>query len=617
MTSTAGNRTIAPPLRIGLALSGGGFRAAIFHLGVIRRLEELGVMKYVDTISAVSGGSIVAAYYVIEMEKRLRGCAEDIDCAQRLDKKRLEFFEEIVDCFLRAVDHNLRSRALIFMPFYHPLLAIKALSLRFSRADVMQGEYDRWFYRDATLDHLPSLTWRPERPAGAARGRIGPRVILNATSLLTGQRRGFTREPVVGFRELHRVNRNVLRLSRVVGASSAFPGMFPPVTISGEKLVDGGVSDNQGIDGLIDSDVMPEAETDECGKRDGFDVLLVSDASGQLEEVHRIGKRVLTVALRTVSILQFQVRRKALRLLWSWQQSHGERRKCDKTPRDKPACEKPVCESTACGAPAGSETSGDKPACDGPPGDESKIPREFAFVHLLLNLKGRPNAPRVPTEYISALGGIRTDLDQFSFIERECLMYHGYTLIDAQIRKHCAQLREWVCRGNGNRWPAQRKPPLFPEDPCSDPEGDRCVGESRLRRRVRMVLTIGSQPVFLVRSASKHGPKAVAGSLLLPSAFIVGAITEGQALVSLINATVLPLLHRLCGAVFGGSAEDPTSGSEACGRVVETLGILAIALVTLYVLAFLTYWAMRPLVRRWDGQDYRALTGTSPPGCWK
>ena len=54
--------------KIGLALSGGGFRASIFHLGVIRRLEELGIMREVDVISAVSGGSIIAAYYVIEME---------------------------------------------------------------------------------------------------------------------------------------------------------------------------------------------------------------------------------------------------------------------------------------------------------------------------------------------------------------------------------------------------------------------------------------------------------------------------------------------------------------------------------------------------------------------
>src|SRR3954466_16205938 len=45
-----------------LCLSGGGFRAALFHLGGLRRLNELGVLSQVDVISSVSGGSIVAAH---------------------------------------------------------------------------------------------------------------------------------------------------------------------------------------------------------------------------------------------------------------------------------------------------------------------------------------------------------------------------------------------------------------------------------------------------------------------------------------------------------------------------------------------------------------------------
>src|SRR5437763_8198777 len=47
---------------IGLCLSGGGFRAALFHLGALRRLNELGVLSQVDTISSVSGGSILSAH---------------------------------------------------------------------------------------------------------------------------------------------------------------------------------------------------------------------------------------------------------------------------------------------------------------------------------------------------------------------------------------------------------------------------------------------------------------------------------------------------------------------------------------------------------------------------
>ena len=46
---------------VGLALSGGGFRATLFHAGVLWRLNELGWLPRVDRISSVSGGSIAAA----------------------------------------------------------------------------------------------------------------------------------------------------------------------------------------------------------------------------------------------------------------------------------------------------------------------------------------------------------------------------------------------------------------------------------------------------------------------------------------------------------------------------------------------------------------------------
>jgi len=47
--------------RIGLALSGGGVRAAVFHLGVLRRLARQGSLENVTTLSTVSGGSLVTA----------------------------------------------------------------------------------------------------------------------------------------------------------------------------------------------------------------------------------------------------------------------------------------------------------------------------------------------------------------------------------------------------------------------------------------------------------------------------------------------------------------------------------------------------------------------------
>ena len=426
MEATSNDETTLKSLRIGLALSGGGFRASIFHLGVIRRLEELGIMKYVNTISAVSGGSIIAAYYVIEMEKRLRQRREELEkCPGKLDKVRLQIFEKIAGEFFKALDHNLRSKAMVFSPFYRPHLFLKSLWPSCSRSDLMQKEYDRWFYNDYTLDHLPAVTLH-DNVARPQEEKVplfltGPEVILNTTSLLTGERKSFKREPVSRMRELHRVNQNMLKLSRVVGASSAVPGFFPPTTIWGDKLVDGGVTDNQGLDALISLDCLldddkndaPDCDCDcdknntpdcenkkniesdcDCDKNDApdgdcdkndtsdcenkknaesdcdkadirdcddFDILLVSDASGQMEPIHRQSNRALKVLFRVTSILQFQLRRKILRLLRFWKRSSG--------------------------------------SC-----------REFAFVHLFMNLKGRKNKPRVPSEYIPALGGIRTDL---------------------------------------------------------------------------------------------------------------------------------------------------------------------------------------------------------------
>lgn len=47
---------------VALALSGGGFRAMLFHAGALTRLNELGILSTVARISSVSGGSIASGY---------------------------------------------------------------------------------------------------------------------------------------------------------------------------------------------------------------------------------------------------------------------------------------------------------------------------------------------------------------------------------------------------------------------------------------------------------------------------------------------------------------------------------------------------------------------------
>jgi NTE family protein len=57
-------------MRLGLALSGGGARAAIFHLGVLRRLADEKLFEQISQLSTVSGGSLVIAALMSRSDMR-------------------------------------------------------------------------------------------------------------------------------------------------------------------------------------------------------------------------------------------------------------------------------------------------------------------------------------------------------------------------------------------------------------------------------------------------------------------------------------------------------------------------------------------------------------------
>jgi len=542
-------------LKIGLALSGGGFRASIFHLGIIRRLEELGIMKKVSVISSVSGGSIIAAYYVIEMERRLRERrTEDPVPDKQMDSLRLELFEEITGDFFCALDHNLRTRALIFSPFYHPIGWLKSLSPGYSRSDLMLAEYDKWFYRNNTLDQFP--TGRTVETENSPAGFNGPKLVLNTTSLMSGERVGFSRVPISGLNELKKCNKNVLCISKIVGASACVPGLFPPVPVSGDLLVDGGVTDNQGIEGLMEND---------C------DVMLISDASGQIEQLHKLSGKAISVVGRTTSILQSQVRTKLLDLLQDWKK----------------------------------EESG----------------REFAFIHLFLNLKDRgTNVPRVPSEFIPGIARIRTDLDQFSFIERESLMYHGYTLIDSQIKAHCPRLSGGDTM-SGAKPPELKCPPLFTAVPnVVEGEERKDCGENKLlkrRERIKTVLETGNQKVFMKRSLIKYPKKAgtvFVLTLVIPLLIIYFTKLYKYTYLDRLSIWIVQafldwaqgLIPGWLGSILAPYFQWPIKTQETVVYVV-TFAIL------IYLLGFLSYLTMRRVVKKLDRDQYKELTGVEEP----
>lgn len=613
---------------IGLALSGGGFRASIFHLGVIRRLEELGMMQDVSVISTVSGGSIIGAYYVVEMERRLRdyrnefrkietSTTEAVERTRMLraavTEARVRIFETIANDFFSALDHNIRSRSIVFGPFYHPVLFLRSWWPTCSRSDVIQREYDRFFFKFHPLDQLPSVTDGQTSCDYLA----GPRLVINATCLLTGERHGFSRAPISGVSEMNRPNTNVLLLSRVVGASAGVPGLFPPTPIFGRKFVDGGVSDNQGLDGLLDDGRAPQSPStgsdnakDESPPALDYDAIIVSDASGQLEPIHGIKDRASKVLPRTFSIFQHELRNKTIRRLLAWRRGDECQEVQFATGRERVA-ESPG--STAEAADLG-----------------AAAPREFAYVHLYLNLKHRTVratderyrvSHRVPSEYIQSLGRIRTDLDQFSFVEREALMYHGYTSVDAQLRRWCPRLLDSRL-ASGQPAPPLREAPLFAgRSTQARPQTRHGMPASASQDAVLEELRAASQPAFLLRVFLKHRLLA-AGTYLL--CFVLPLVLVG---VLLLRTSLADWLQQ----VFGTRVEAwwANSSPRWLHAVFEWLGgliklpmttkgimVLCSSLLAAYVFLWLTFVVTRRWALRWDRQAYVRVAGTSPSLAW-
>lgn len=96
------------PGKVGLALSGGGFRAAFYHLGVMARLAEIDALRRVEVISTVSGGSIMGAHYALKLKKMM-----EEEPAESLTRGHyIELMKCLIPKFYQGVSGNMRMRAL-------------------------------------------------------------------------------------------------------------------------------------------------------------------------------------------------------------------------------------------------------------------------------------------------------------------------------------------------------------------------------------------------------------------------------------------------------------------------------------------------------------------------
>ena len=270
---------------VGLAVSGGGSRAATFAAGALEALAEIpvslgteqrSVLETVSYMSSVSGGSLATAYYVTNKPPR----SELMLSNGSLSPRYREFFS----AYKAAMQSNFQRSALVRqLAFFR---ALNPTKLAYSLSEV----WDKDFLGDMTFAQL----YEREQ-----RGDI-PRVILNGTVYNSGRRFAFTTLPASDFdydfiellmNELKKPDRPVpvtteglaiiqkglekasrqflpltferiaadyrnLPLSLAVATSASFPPVVGPVTyrVAGRPtylhIGDGGLFDNLGTESL-------------------------------------------------------------------------------------------------------------------------------------------------------------------------------------------------------------------------------------------------------------------------------------------------------------------------------------------------------------------------------
>ena len=274
---------------VGLALSGGGYRATLFHIGSLWRLNELGWLGRLTEVTSVSGGSIAAAYLGIRWK----------NLTFKPEGGATNFVNEIVRPLRAFCSKTIDVGSIVgglISPVRHP-------------SAFLASHYRKRLFGGATLQDLPS-------------DEEGPRFTIYATSLQTGAGVRFSKPYMAEYR-VGLVKSPDVELATAVAASTAFPPPLCPVKLkldpglwekvegadlfenrqlrSKMLLADGGVYDNLGLERVWDK----------------YTTVLVSDAGSPLQIKERSWKIRVSQIFRTkraLSIITEQTR--ALRKRW-------------------------------------------------------------------------------------------------------------------------------------------------------------------------------------------------------------------------------------------------------------------------------------------------------------
>jgi NTE family protein len=263
------------PLRQGtaLCLSGGGYRAMLFHVGVLWRLHEAGLLSILKHVSSVSGGSITAAVLALAWTKLMQ------------DRSRGVFERELVIPIRQFANKTIDTGSIVF-----GILLPGRISNRIAAA------YDRNLFHGKTLQHLPDE----------------PRFVINATNVQTGAIWRFMK-PYMGDYRVGTVDKPNIPLAQAVAASSAFPPVLSPFELrlnssdvmpkkgadlnrkpftSKVVLTDGGVYDNLGLETAWKN----------------YETILVSDGGGKLAPEEEPKSNWAQHAYRVLNLVDNQVR---------------------------------------------------------------------------------------------------------------------------------------------------------------------------------------------------------------------------------------------------------------------------------------------------------------------
>jgi len=240
---------------VGLALSGGGYRAMLFHAGALWRLNELGWLPKLTTVSSVSGGSIAAGVLAHAWHKLWFG---DDGVAENFGKEVVQPLRKL-------------ARTNVDIP-----VTLKAMFLPWrSAGEELARVYAKRLFGDCCLEDLD--------PAG-------PQFVFTATNLQDGSLWWFFRQQGPHGR---------IPLATAVAASSAFPPMLSPVVIedphrADRKIVlsDAGVYDNLGLDPIENQRAT----------------VLVSDAGKKMKREEHPKRNWPMQLLRVLTVMDNQVR---------------------------------------------------------------------------------------------------------------------------------------------------------------------------------------------------------------------------------------------------------------------------------------------------------------------